>query len=73
MMYEKKGMKVNKNTKGYSALSILEKGVYTNKPNYYIANSDHSILETKIYNNTVHERIGLWQRIQMILDKFLPL
>lgn len=70
---KKRRRTVDKKMKGYSTLSILERGIYTSKPNFSYKNSEHSILEMKIYNNNVHERIGLWQRIQMILDKFLTL
>ena len=69
----KKGKTVDKNLKGYSTLSILEKGIYTNKPYYAAKHSSHSIMEIKVYNTTVHERMGLWQRIQMKISNILNL
>ena len=63
-MFKKDDKKVNKKSKGQGTLSILEKGLYTKDKKYKPIN--HSIMELKVYNSTVHRRKWLWQRMKAI-------
>lgn len=69
MKYKQRGKKVDKNTKGYSTLSILERKVYTKSRDYKPQYTNRAIMEIAIYNPTVHMKKNLWQRFQMIINK----
>lgn len=71
MKYKQRGKKVDKNTKEYSTLSILERKVYTKSHNYKPQYTNRAIMEIAIYNPTVCEKKNLWQRFQMIINKIL--
>lgn len=71
MKYKQRGKKVNKNTKGYSNLSILARKVYTRSHDYKPKYTNRAIMEIAIYNPTVQEKKNLWQRFQMIINKNL--
>ena len=69
MMYKQRGKKVNKNTKGYSNLSILERKIYARSHDYEPQYTNRAIMEIAIYNSTVLEKKNLWQRFQTIINK----
>lgn len=50
--------------KGYSALSILEREIYSKSSDYKSQFTNRSILEIAIYNPTVQAKEGIWASIK---------
>ena len=62
MVFRKKGKAVNKSMKGYSTQSILERNIYSKPTSYKLKFTNRSIMEIAIYNPTVQEKKGLWEK-----------
>lgn len=64
MKFKKTDKTEDKNMKGYSALSILEREIYSKSSDYKSQFTNRSILEIAIYNPTVQAKEGIWASIK---------
>ncbi len=69
MNNKKERTTVNKKVNAYSALSILEREVYSKSSDCKPYFTNRSIMEIAIYNPTVQEKKGIWVSVKQKIKK----